>query len=927
MRPTHSPSNGHFSLKRACNRWSATDAIYDTPYHERQNSHGSKASLRTSNSALNGHQRRQSLDRAVLSNDASINERKELEDISYLEKEVYFALRYLQDVVEKHTTELLAGSATVVIENIFVLDSRIHNTQTYQEQKSNAAFQNEFKEMYRCLASVVNWADQILLRRGEIKSVLLRRNNHIVPQIQVLRQHVRRLVEHFRNAQLKSSPAYSQLPLRRLPMSISAESLNSASPHTSMRLVPQMDSIGYDQVDHAAVSFGRMPSSRASFSSLKNSSLPPSPKSSLKLPSTPVLRQSGHLSCPHGDPEGSIQSLTTSMQSRSPSPQLSRNVSLEDSGFYSPTVSTSSLPPRPTHHRKTLMSSLVGQGEKPGATDITAVVSALFANNKSASPRHRFLRQMTDEPIYYDNISEKASPPLPPKTRNVISYVETFGRNTNAQSINSFKSSNQSIVRDITNPTNQSTDKYLRSSIQSPSIHQSTVRNGGEAFPPFATLEELFDYDCTSEDPFKPTTKDPPRVWLSPKSDKYILANLDCTDLLVHNRPASDGKGPTIKGGVVDALIVEATRASKKDFAYQEAFVATYRTFIPSSELIEKLLFRHGHFSHASCDQREQSAARDTFTLLIRVVEELCLTEIFETSLIDSLLKFVQQLFTAGELTAARSLRKKILDKHDVLQKQRGSSVLLLQPNTPRRGRRLAYLLDFKSQDLAEQMTLLDADLLSRIESTELLGWTKEQSEFAGPNLTRFTEHFNKVSFWARTRLLEQTDQRDREKYFIKIMKIMKHLRRLQNFNSYLALLAAIDSAPVRRLNHSKTLNNEVKLLGELIDSSQSFRAYRAALANIQPPCIPYIGIALQDLTFVNESNDWLDTGKTVVNFSKRWQQYNVLNGLSRFLKTCQYNLQRNESIVQFFNNFDSFLSEEALWQISEAIRPRTSHK
>lgn len=34
-------------------------------------------------------------------------------------------------------------------------------------------------------------------------------------------------------------------------MSISAESLNSASPHTSMRLVPQMGSSGYDQVDHA----------------------------------------------------------------------------------------------------------------------------------------------------------------------------------------------------------------------------------------------------------------------------------------------------------------------------------------------------------------------------------------------------------------------------------------------------------------------------------------------------------------------------------------------------------------------------------------------------------------------------------------------------------------------------------------------------
>jgi Rap guanine nucleotide exchange factor 1 len=240
-----------------------------------------------------------------------------------------------------------------------------------------------------------------------------------------------------------------------------------------------------------------------------------------------------------------------------------------------------------------------------------------------------------------------------------------------------------------------------------------------------------------------------------------------------------------------------------------------------------------------------------------------------------------------------------------------------------RRSRRIGYLLDFKSQDLAEQMTLMDAELLSRIELTELLSWTKEQSEDAGLNLSQFTEHFNKVSFWARTRILEQTDQRDREKYFCKFMKIMRCLRKVQNLNSYLAILSAVDSAPVRRLSHSKTHLEALKDLGELIDSSQSFRAYRLVLAQMEPPCIPYIGIALQDLTFVNENPDWLDEAKTVVNFGKRWQQYHILSHLARLQKTCQFTFQRNENIVQFFNNFDSFLPEEALWQISEAIRPR----
>lgn len=65
-------------------------------------------------------------------------------------------------------------------------------------------------------------------------------------------------------------------------------------------------------------------------------------------------------------------------------------------------------------------------------------------------------------------------------------------------------------------------------------------------------------------------------------------------------------------------------------------------------------------------------------------------------------------------------------------------------------------LLDFKATELAEQMTLLDAELFIRITTAEVLSWPRDQSEESSPNLTRFTEHFNKMSYWARSRILEQ---------------------------------------------------------------------------------------------------------------------------------------------------------------------------
>lgn len=45
-------------------------------------------------------------------------------------------------------------------------------------------------------------------------------------------------------------------------------------------------------------------------------------------------------------------------------------------------------------------------------------------------------------------------------------------------------------------------------------------------------------------------------------------------------------------------------------------------------------------------------------------------------------------------------------------------------------------------------MTLLDAELFTRIPAPEALLWARDQCEERSPNLTRFTEHFNKMSYW-----------------------------------------------------------------------------------------------------------------------------------------------------------------------------------
>ncbi|XP_063334304.1 rap guanine nucleotide exchange factor 1b isoform X7 [Pelmatolapia mariae] len=376
--------------------------------------------------------------------------------------------------------------------------------------------------------------------------------------------------------------------------------------------------------------------------------------------------------------------------------------------------------------------------------------------------------------------------------------------------------------------------------------------------------------------------------------------------------------GPDVRAGSGDILLVHATETDRKDLVlYCEAFLTTYRTFITPEDLIKKLHYRYTTFCH-SPDTFKKRVSKNTFFVLVRVVDELCLVELTE-DILKQLMDLVFTLVCNGELSLARVLRKNILDK--VEQKKLLRYTNSLKPLAARGvSARPGTLHDFRSHEIADQLTLLDAELFYKIEIPEVLLWAKEQNEEKSPNLTQFTEHFNNMSYWVRSLIIQQEKAQDREKLLLKFIKIMKHLRKLNNFNSYLAILSALDSAPIRRLEWQKQTSEGLEEYCTLIDSSSSFRAYRAALAEVEPPCIPYLGLILQDLTFVHLGNPDLIDGK--VNFSKRWQQFNILDSMRRF-QQVHYELKRNEDIVSFFNDFSDHLAEEALWELSLKIKPR----
>ncbi|XP_073790454.1 rap guanine nucleotide exchange factor 1b isoform X14 [Danio rerio] len=538
---------------------------------------------------------------------------------------------------------------------------------------------------------------------------------------------------------------------------------------------------------------------------------------------------------------------------------------------------------------------------------------------------------------------ERVPPPaLPPKLRQLASNTTTFPPSSSSSAFStlpppaglpeevepalglslSVSSSFLSGHASLTTPVSESIDESGEGEYVN--LYSSTQANGEnthrtESLSCDDVLQDHSPHIPSSNSKEALTKERPKEASHGHIDDVDELSLIDHNDIM--NRitlKAENDDGPDVRAGSVDILLVHATETDRKDLVlYCEAFLTTYRTFITPEDLIKKLHHRYTRFCH-SPDTFKKRVSKNTFFVLVRVVDELCLVELTE-DILRQLMDLVFRLVCNGELSLARVLRKNILDK--VEQKRLLQHMHTLRPLAALGvSARPGTLHDFRSHEIADQLTLLDAELFYKIEIPEVLLWAKEQNEEKSPNLTQFTEHFNNMSYWVRSIIIQQEKAQDREKLLLKFIKIMKHLRKLNNFNSYLAILSALDSAPIRRLEWQKQTSEGLEEYCTLIDSSSSFRAYRAALAEVEPPCIPYLGLILQDLTFVHLGNPDFIEGK--VNFSKRWQQFNILDSMRRF-QQVHYDLKRNDDIVSFFNDFSDHLAEEALWELSLKIKPR----
>jgi hypothetical protein len=237
---------------------------------------------------------------------------------------------------------------------------------------------------------------------------------------------------------------------------------------------------------------------------------------------------------------------------------------------------------------------------------------------------------------------------------------------------------------------------------------------------------------------------------------------------------------------------------------------------------------------------------------------------------------------------------------------------------------------DWEPTEIARQITLIEYDMYREITPKELLSlsWQKSDNKKRSPNLLRMIHRFNELNNWVQWQIVNEPNLKKRAANIRRMIKVTEELRRLNNFNAVFVFVSALHSASVNRLRKTweevpKSAIKQLEEFDALTSPNGSFMAYREELHNANPPCIPYVGVYLSDLTFIEEGNpDCLENG--YINFFKRRMIAEVIKEIQQY-QQAPYNLQVVPVLQKYLTNHKIF-SDNDLFQRSLVSEPRETH-
>lgn len=123
--------------------------------------------------------------------------------------------------------------------------------------------------------------------------------------------------------------------------------------------------------------------------------------------------------------------------------------------------------------------------------------------------------------------------------------------------------------------------------------------------------------------------------------------------------------------------------------------------------------------------------------------------------------------------------------------------------------------------------------------------------------------------------------------------------------------------------------------MAELVSPKGQYVNYRKALKELKPPAIPFLGVYLTDLTFIELGNPGFLPDTHYINFEKRRKVYSLIREI-QFYQQVPYlfpaipaiqevlvSLNTTTSKLSDVQSTQVLLSEEELYEMSLVVEPR----
>ncbi|XP_029998494.1 ras-specific guanine nucleotide-releasing factor 2 isoform X4 [Sphaeramia orbicularis] len=232
------------------------------------------------------------------------------------------------------------------------------------------------------------------------------------------------------------------------------------------------------------------------------------------------------------------------------------------------------------------------------------------------------------------------------------------------------------------------------------------------------------------------------------------------------------------------------------------------------------------------------------------------------------------------------------------------------------------------AMELAEQITLLDHIVFRSIPYEEFLGqgWMKVDKTERTPYIMKTSQHFNDMSNLVASQIMTHTDVGSRASSIEKWVAVADICRCLNNYNGVLEITSALNRSAIYRLKKtwakvSKQTKALMDKLQKTVSSEGRFKNLRETLKNCNPPCVPYLGMYLTDLAFIEEGTPNF-TEEGLVNFSKMRMISHIIREIRQFQQT-PYRIEHQAKVTQYLLDKTLIMDEDTLYDLSLKIEPR----